>query len=92
VDDILIVHRDAKTAKELKDKLKKKYRMTDLGKAKRFLGMEIGYEPDGTITLSQSTYIDTIRGGLLWVRSVPKDMFRRLVWPVVVIHGCTVVE
>jgi hypothetical protein len=60
VDDILIVHRDEAAAKQLKDKLKSKYRMTNLGRARRFLGMEIGYETDGTITLCQTTYIDTV--------------------------------
>jgi hypothetical protein len=60
VDDMLIVHRDQLAANLLKSKLKEKYHMTDLGIAKRFLGMEINYEEDGTITLSQSAYIDTI--------------------------------
>jgi hypothetical protein len=51
---MLIIHRDQLATNLLKSKLKEKYRMTDLGIAKRFLGIEINYEEDGTITLSQS--------------------------------------
>jgi hypothetical protein len=60
VDDMLIVHRDQLAANLLKSKLKEKHYMTDLEIDKRFLGMEINYEEDGAITLSQSGYIDTI--------------------------------
>jgi len=38
----------------------KQYKMTDLGPAKEFLGLEINRLPDGTITLGQQGYIDTI--------------------------------
>jgi hypothetical protein len=60
VDDMLVVHRDQIAANNLKAQLKDKCRMSELGQARRFLGMEIEYEPDGPITLSQSHYIDTI--------------------------------
>jgi hypothetical protein len=52
VDDMLIVHRDQLATNLLKSKLKEKYCMTDLAIAN--LGIEINYEEDGTITLSQS--------------------------------------
>jgi len=34
--------------------------MTDLGKAKQFLGLEIARQDSGTITLRQAKYIQTI--------------------------------
>jgi hypothetical protein len=45
----------------VKKQLQDKYRMTDLGRARRFLGLEIEWnDEDGTVTLGQHDYIDTI--------------------------------
>lgn len=64
IDDLLIVHRDSDTtnvAEDIKQKLMTIYRMTDLGLATKFIGIEIGYKKSDTghdsITLSQSGYI-----------------------------------
>jgi hypothetical protein len=45
---------------EVKDTLMKEYQMLNLGPAKRFLGLDITRLPDGSILLSQHTYIDTV--------------------------------
>jgi hypothetical protein len=59
VDDILIVHIDKKAGNEVKKHLSSRYKMTDLGEARKFLGLEIGYTANG-ITLGQEEYINTI--------------------------------
>jgi len=61
VDDLLIVcSTNDNREMDVKKQLQSKYRMADLGKARRFLGLEIEWLDDGTITLSQQNYIDTI--------------------------------
>ena len=59
VDDLLIAHSSpqAHGAEGVKSALKARYKMTDLGRARRFLGMEINQTNDG-IFLSQESYID----------------------------------
>jgi len=61
VDDLLIAHdgREGK-GREIKRLLQAKYKMCDLGAVKRFLGIEIEREEDGSISICQRTYIDTI--------------------------------
>lgn len=61
VDDILIFYcsPDRSAGDHVKDQLRSKYRMTDLGLARRFLGLEID-QNDEAITLSQQQYINTI--------------------------------
>ena len=56
VDDLLIAHADSDAANRVKLVLKRHYKMTDLGEAKRFLGMQIDRAKDG-IFLSQESYI-----------------------------------
>jgi hypothetical protein len=47
------------TADEVITALKNKYKMSDLGEARHFLGLEINRNEDG-ISLSQGSYIDTL--------------------------------
>jgi hypothetical protein len=65
VDDLLIAYNGIK-GHEIKQLLHTKYKMCDLGPARRFLGIEIEKKKDG-FCISQRTYIETIlrRFGLL---------------------------
>jgi hypothetical protein len=62
VDDTQILYPPSasEAAADLKAALKKEYKMTDLGKAKQFLGVEIERQDSGAITLGQAKYIQTI--------------------------------
>jgi len=62
VDDTQIFYPPSasEAAEELKAALKKEYKMTDLGKPKQFLGLEIERHDSGAISLRQSKYIRTI--------------------------------
>jgi hypothetical protein len=59
VDDILILTAPgaSATADRLKTELAHRFKMTDLGTASQFLGLEISYPGDGAIALGQSSYI-----------------------------------
>jgi hypothetical protein len=63
VDDILIVSTSddspSSSANQVITALKTKYKMSDLGEARCFLGLEINRDENG-ISLSQETYIDTM--------------------------------
>ena len=59
VDDMLIFFKEISTAHEIKQKLQKKYKMTDLGPVKRFLGMTVERTKNG-YRLHQETYIDSL--------------------------------
>jgi hypothetical protein len=68
VDDLLIAHNGIEgKGHEIKQLLQAKYKMCDLGPARRFLGIEIENEKDGGFSICQRAYIDTIlkRFGLL---------------------------
>ena len=62
VDDLLIAYDGRKgKGREIKRLLQAKYKMCDLGAAKRFLGIEkIERGEDGSISICQWAYIDTI--------------------------------
>jgi hypothetical protein len=61
VDDLLIAYDGtAEKGHEIKCLLQSKYKICDLGAAKRFVGIEIEREEDGSISICQRTYIDTI--------------------------------
>jgi hypothetical protein len=62
VDDILVFYAEEASEKalEVKQRLMLQYKMSNLGPAKQFLGLEIDRLADGTITLSQPGYISTI--------------------------------
>lgn len=55
VDDILIIENDHKLIKDLKDVLRKNFKIEDLGDLKVFLGMEIARSKKGII-ISQRKY------------------------------------
>jgi len=61
VDDLLIAHNGREgRGHQIKQLLQKKYKMCDLGAAKRFLGIEIERTEDGGFSISQRGYINTI--------------------------------
>jgi len=60
VDDMLMVYADPGKAKVIKHCLNSKYRMSDLGPVRRFLGLEIEQHPDGAYSISQTEYIETV--------------------------------
>jgi len=59
VDDLLIAH-NGEEGHRIKQLLQKKYKMCDLGAAKRFLGIEIEKTKDGGFSIGQRGYINTI--------------------------------
>lgn len=59
VDDILIINMVQGAGEEVKQLLQAKYRMSDLGTARRFLGIQIEQTETG-ITLSQADYLTKI--------------------------------
>ena len=68
MDDRLIAHNGAEGRRyQIKQMLQKKYKMCDLGAAKRFLGIEIKRTEDGGFSICQRSYFNTIirRFGLL---------------------------
>jgi len=61
VDDLLIAYDGTKgKGQEIKRLLPAKYKMCDLGAVKRFLGIEIERGEDGSISICQRAYIDTV--------------------------------
>jgi len=62
VDDLLISYskKNQQDGEEVKQQLRTKYKMTGLGKAKQFLGLEITRTMDGGIQLGQQNYIKGI--------------------------------
>jgi len=68
VDDLLIAHNGTEgRGHQIKQLLQKKYKMCNLGAAKRFLGIEIERTKDGGFSICQRGYINTIiqRFGLM---------------------------
>jgi hypothetical protein len=68
VDDLLIAHKGTEgKGHQIKQLLQKKYKMCDLGAARRFLGIEIEKTEDGGFSICQRDYINTIirRFGLM---------------------------
>lgn len=61
VDDILICGENVNEIKEVKNMLKNRFRMKDLGKVKQYLGIDIEYDPkQKKMTLSQGKYIESL--------------------------------
>ncbi|GAB1598795.1 hypothetical protein Ahia01_000156700, partial [Argonauta hians] len=56
VDDILIATHNDQRMNEVKDALKKRFKMKDLGKINLFLGIEFTQD-ENTVTMSQSNYL-----------------------------------
>ena len=59
VDDLQLFFNSRKQVEEIKKKLKQKYRMVDLGPARRFLGMNIDTTESG-FALYQTSYIESL--------------------------------
>ena len=59
VDDIILAHTAPDGGVSVKQRLLDQYKMTDLGKARRFLGLEIYQQPSG-ISLCQREYIQKV--------------------------------
>lgn len=58
VDDLLIFGKDKKQVKEIKEALKERFRMKDLGEAKFFLGIKIHRDREkGLLHISQGKYV-----------------------------------
>jgi len=57
---MLIVYADPGKAKVIKHCLNSKYRISDLGPVRRFLGLEIERHPNGAYSISQTGYIETV--------------------------------
>jgi hypothetical protein len=61
VDDILLIYTGNDDSSGVKERIKNRYQITDLGPVKRFLGLEIERDiKRKSITLSQSEYIKSI--------------------------------
>jgi len=62
IDDMLLAYTPtaAKEADEIKMALAATYKITNLGTAHQFLSIEIHYKTDGSISLAQRVFIDTI--------------------------------
>ena len=75
VDDLLLVGPTAESLQDLKDKLKDRFKMTSMGLAEDYLGIEISQQP-GKITLTQSAFILEIleRFGMKDSKPVPTPM------------------
>ena len=56
VDDILIISKNKRSLRQMKDKLKRRFKMTDLWSAKQYLGIEI-HRTKERISLTQTEYI-----------------------------------
>ena len=76
VDDLLIMGERTKDIEEIKDQLKNRYKMKDLGIARRFLGVDIEYGEDGSIKLHLKQYLQGVleRHGLRHCNSVSTPM------------------
>ena len=61
VDDLLIIGPDKRKIEQLKEKLRKQFKMTDLGPCHFYLGMTVTRDrPNRTLRLSQTAYIEKI--------------------------------
>src|SRR5271169_774299 len=57
VDDLLIISENDDDLAEVKRWLTDRFEMKDMGVARKFLGMEIEYDDDGSIKIHQDQYI-----------------------------------
>jgi len=62
VDDIQPLYSESTKTRaiDVKESLMRQYKMKNLGPVKQFLGLEINRLPDGSVTLGQQPYINTI--------------------------------
>jgi hypothetical protein len=73
VDDILIAYNDKQAADDVKALLKNQYKMSDLGRARRFLGMQIDQTGNDGIYLCQETYISDMIKRFRMEDAIPID-------------------
>lgn len=59
VDDIVVAASNEQCLKEVKEKLKSKFKMKDLGQLTHFIGIDFT-QTEGTVKMNQSRYIDKI--------------------------------
>jgi len=82
VDDMLVAYADGSSERaiDVKNALMKQYQMSNLGPAKRFLGLDITRLPDGSIVLSQQSYIESVikRFGMEDANSAPTPLFHKI--------------
>ena len=81
VDDMLLAYSDDKLFSDVLQQIKTKYRSTDLGPARRFLGLEITQLMSGGYRLSQEGYIHSIlsRFGLTDANTVSTPLAKDIV-------------
>jgi Reverse transcriptase (RNA-dependent DNA polymerase) len=60
VDDLIIAGENEEDIQTIKRRLSERFEMKDLGIAKKFLGMEIEYDSDGSIKIHQNQYIQQL--------------------------------
>ena len=78
VDDMLVAYKDSSKAREIKDLLQKEYKMQDLGEARRFLGLDIRRHCDGSYSINQTRYVDSIlrRFGMEKAKTAPTPLHK----------------
>ena len=60
VDDLLLFGADISRLEDIQQKLRDRFKMTDLGDISHYLGMEVDYVVGEKITLCQSTYLKKV--------------------------------
>jgi hypothetical protein len=60
VDDMVFVHNNGKLMNYVYDQLTEKYNFSSRGPLEHYLGLSVHHEKDGSITLSQTDYIDRV--------------------------------
>lgn len=60
VDDILVCTNDEKLMEQTKKILSNRFKMTDLGVIKKFLGIDFAVTEDGSVTMSQRNYVEKV--------------------------------
>lgn len=60
VDDILIISDDQREIDNTKTFLHDQFEMEDMGRVKRFLGMDIHQDEEGNVRISQKDYIESV--------------------------------
>ncbi len=78
VDDLLVTGTDTAKVEWLKGKIKEIYEIKDLGKMKRFLGMDVDRKGNGDMRITQTEYIKEIinAGKLNEANTKPTSMVR----------------
>jgi hypothetical protein len=73
VDDLILATANEKLRKKVVDALAAKFRMKDLGRLHKYLGIRVQHHPDGSITLDQEQYIREKLGEYNMENSNSKD-------------------